>query len=214
MPRQRSDKTSITFCDVTARFSEDEWKLLHEWQEELYRSVMNEIQQAFISLGPLIANSVFSLRAKGKEDLYPVENEHSETRHSDQLAMSDTKLGSDVLQRTRNPSKHCLLESQSPGTDCFRPDHEPALPVVSFIIKEEDDADYMDHLDTGSMESITKPAESKVLSSKLEALAVDHLGMERREQRTGFTAGNPAGFACRSPLRHTTTWKWSQMQRV
>ncbi|XP_069098771.1 zinc finger protein 2-like [Pleurodeles waltl] len=59
----------LTFCDVAAYFSEEEWTLLHNWQKELYKNVMKEIQQAFNSLGPLIATSVFSLRPQQKEDV-------------------------------------------------------------------------------------------------------------------------------------------------
>ncbi|XP_069090526.1 zinc finger protein 514-like isoform X2 [Pleurodeles waltl] len=69
MPQQESDKISPTFHDAAAFFSEEEWKLLHEWQKELYRNVMNEIHQALISLGPLITNSLLTLRAKEKEDV-------------------------------------------------------------------------------------------------------------------------------------------------
>ncbi|XP_078516748.1 uncharacterized protein LOC144781657 [Lissotriton helveticus] len=67
-PHQGSDKVPATFCDVAACFSEEEWKLLHHWQKELYKSVMKQIHQAFSSLGPLIATSVFSLSPKEKGD--------------------------------------------------------------------------------------------------------------------------------------------------
>ncbi|XP_078540643.1 uncharacterized protein LOC144826116 [Lissotriton helveticus] len=59
----------LEFRDVAACFSEEEWKLLHRWQKELYRNVMKEIHQAFSSLGPLIASSVFSLRPEEAEEL-------------------------------------------------------------------------------------------------------------------------------------------------
>ncbi|XP_069482308.1 zinc finger protein 776-like isoform X3 [Ambystoma mexicanum] len=77
------DKGQITFQDVAACFSEEEWKLLHEWQKELYKSVMNDIHQALVSLGPLIATSVFSLRAKEKEHLSSVDIQYDERRPSD-----------------------------------------------------------------------------------------------------------------------------------
>ncbi|XP_069473327.1 zinc finger protein 583-like isoform X2 [Ambystoma mexicanum] len=54
----------VTFHDVPAYFSEEEWKILKEWQKELYRNVMKEVHQALLSLGPLIATTVFSLRTK------------------------------------------------------------------------------------------------------------------------------------------------------
>ncbi|XP_069095172.1 zinc finger protein 620-like isoform X2 [Pleurodeles waltl] len=66
-PQQSSDQAPVTFCEVVACFSEEEWKLLQDWQKELYNNVMKEINQALISLGPLIAASVFSLRPKEKE---------------------------------------------------------------------------------------------------------------------------------------------------
>lgn len=59
----------LEFRDVAACFSEEEWKLLYRWQKELYRNVMKEIHQAFSSLGPLIATSIFSLKPKEAEEL-------------------------------------------------------------------------------------------------------------------------------------------------
>ncbi|XP_078532596.1 uncharacterized protein LOC144818754 isoform X2 [Lissotriton helveticus] len=81
MSLQGPDK--VTFQDVAACFSEEEWKLLHEWQKELYKNVMKDIHQALVSLGPLIATSVFSLRAKEKEDIHSVSSQHSGRRQSD-----------------------------------------------------------------------------------------------------------------------------------
>ncbi|XP_069460846.1 zinc finger protein interacting with ribonucleoprotein K-like isoform X2 [Ambystoma mexicanum] len=78
MSQQHLLKGRVTFLDVAASFSEEEWKLLHEWQKELYENLMKEIHQILISLGPVIATSVFSLRAKEKENKSPVDNEHSE----------------------------------------------------------------------------------------------------------------------------------------
>ncbi|XP_069473366.1 zinc finger protein 777-like isoform X2 [Ambystoma mexicanum] len=79
--QQRPHQVPRTFCDVTARFSEEDWKLLHVWQKDLYRNVMKEIQQAFSSLGPLIATSVFSLKPAEKMD--PLPTDHQELSSSD-----------------------------------------------------------------------------------------------------------------------------------
>ncbi|XP_078516754.1 uncharacterized protein LOC144781660 [Lissotriton helveticus] len=72
MFQQEPDTVPFTLHDVSTYFSMEEWKLLHEWQKELYKSVMSEIHQALISLGPLIVTTVFSLRAKEKAYLCPV----------------------------------------------------------------------------------------------------------------------------------------------
>ncbi|XP_069470646.1 zinc finger protein 773-like [Ambystoma mexicanum] len=82
MSHQRSDKAPTTFHDVAACFSEEEWKLLHTWQTELYQNVMKDLHQTLASLGPIIAKSVFSISAKKKEDQHLVIDEDSERRQS------------------------------------------------------------------------------------------------------------------------------------
>lgn len=68
MPRQESEKVPVTFRDVAACFSEEEWKVLHEWQKELYRHVMMEVHQVLTSLGYVIINPTTLLRIyKGGE---------------------------------------------------------------------------------------------------------------------------------------------------
>ncbi|XP_078532563.1 uncharacterized protein LOC144818737 isoform X2 [Lissotriton helveticus] len=80
MSRQNSETVAVTFFDVAACFSEEEWKLLHEWQKELYHNVMKEIHQVLVSLGPLIATNIFSLKAKEKEDLFTEDHQDPERR--------------------------------------------------------------------------------------------------------------------------------------
>ncbi|XP_069063528.1 gastrula zinc finger protein XlCGF57.1-like [Pleurodeles waltl] len=80
MPHQDSNTAPVTFHDVAAYFSDEEWMLLYNWQNELYANVMKEINQALTSLGPVIAASVFSLRAKDKKCLYSVDDSDSERR--------------------------------------------------------------------------------------------------------------------------------------
>ncbi|XP_069095194.1 zinc finger protein 432-like isoform X1 [Pleurodeles waltl] len=66
---QDPKKAPETFQDVVACFSEEEWKLLHDWQKDLYKNVMKGIHQALSPLGPLIASSIFSLRGNEKQDV-------------------------------------------------------------------------------------------------------------------------------------------------
>ncbi|XP_078504944.1 uncharacterized protein LOC144763331 isoform X2 [Lissotriton helveticus] len=54
--KRDSEERSITFRDVAAYFTEEDWKTLQRWQKELYRNVVKEIHQALISLGYLITN--------------------------------------------------------------------------------------------------------------------------------------------------------------
>ncbi|KAJ1190639.1 hypothetical protein NDU88_007377 [Pleurodeles waltl] len=149
MSRKKSDKVPVTFLDVAAYFSEEEWKLLHEWQKELYKNVMKEIQQAFLSLGPLIATAVFSLRHSEEEERCPLNNRHN-------------KRGFNNICSTRYPSPNAYNvsskqeESAVTGTSqlreadeiCIEPSSAEDVVLVpdnSLIIKEEEDTNGTDH---------------------------------------------------------------------
>ncbi|XP_069083832.1 zinc finger protein 558-like isoform X2 [Pleurodeles waltl] len=95
--QQASEEAPLTFCDVAACFSDEEWELLQRWQKELYKNVMKEIQLAFSSLGPLIANSVFSLRPKEKEDLCSEELQDVEKSINVDPSTNHMTADSDVL---------------------------------------------------------------------------------------------------------------------
>ncbi|XP_078515457.1 uncharacterized protein LOC144780830 isoform X2 [Lissotriton helveticus] len=68
MSRRGPEELQAAYLDAAAYFPEEEWKLLQDWQIDLYRSVMKEIHQALISLGPLIATTVWSLRGKAQAE--------------------------------------------------------------------------------------------------------------------------------------------------
>ncbi|XP_069062157.1 zinc finger protein 34-like isoform X2 [Pleurodeles waltl] len=116
-----------TFHDPSACFSEDEWKLLQEWQKELCRKVMKEIHQALISLGPLIATTVSSLRAREKAELCPTENQFCEGKHrmhqpsrlevvsfciKEEEVCSVKSPGPDRINRARSPASTVLPQYQ------------------------------------------------------------------------------------------------------
>ncbi|KAJ1112246.1 hypothetical protein NDU88_000514 [Pleurodeles waltl] len=89
MSYQKPDKALLTFQDVVACFSREEWELLQKWQKDLYANLMKEIHQVLLSLGPVIATCVFSLRAKGKEGLEPAGGEDSSRWHSIPISEKD-----------------------------------------------------------------------------------------------------------------------------
>ncbi|XP_069080654.1 zinc finger protein 418-like isoform X2 [Pleurodeles waltl] len=108
----REDSDTVAFCDVTAYFSQEEWKLLHEWQKVLYRNVMKEIHQALISLGPLIANTVNSLRVKEKEELFSVDSDYSEARPRIHRVPSDIDASVHDLLKVSGSENEYLKTSQ------------------------------------------------------------------------------------------------------
>ncbi|XP_069094415.1 zinc finger protein 773-like isoform X2 [Pleurodeles waltl] len=108
MYKQVPDKVAVTLSDAAAFFPEEEWKLLHEWQKELYRNVMNEIHQALISLGPLIATTVFSLRDNEKESVLPVVSQDSEGRHIDKYSSGVVTVSPDKSMEVKVETNQCL----------------------------------------------------------------------------------------------------------
>ncbi|KAJ1130939.1 hypothetical protein NDU88_009283 [Pleurodeles waltl] len=111
-----SSQVSVTFSDVAAYFSEKEWRLLGDWQKELYRRVMREIHTALISLGYTILNSDTLLRVKEEDQ----EQRNVEHKDSAKTGMSTgCRVTPDILCRVRHlpdspfMSQHIYRESAS-----------------------------------------------------------------------------------------------------
>ncbi|XP_069499210.1 zinc finger protein 436-like [Ambystoma mexicanum] len=129
----------VSFHDFAARFSEEEWKLLREWQTELYKSVMNKIQQAVTSLGPLIATSVFALRPE-TEDPLPAHPPYPETRYcvkGSQTEKTCNTPGSSFRIKEEEESYFLYYQDSEPRGSVTRTEDEMAQ-VVSFIVKEDE----------------------------------------------------------------------------
>ncbi|KAJ1204762.1 hypothetical protein NDU88_000200 [Pleurodeles waltl] len=128
MPPLNSDK--VTFQDVAACFSEEEWKLLHEWQKELYTNVMKEIHQALASLGPLIAASVFSLSTKEKDDVCPMDYRSPARRHNNDHSPSPLIAASVFSLSTKEKDDVCPMDYRSPERR-HNNDHSPSDAIIS-----------------------------------------------------------------------------------
>ncbi|XP_069082800.1 zinc finger protein 773-like isoform X2 [Pleurodeles waltl] len=171
MSRQSSEKKTLTTHDVSAYFSEEEWTLLQEWQKELYRNVMNEIHQALIALGPLIATSVSSSRAKEKEDVYPVINKDSEGRYSDDCCLTDAVDDFDVMLGVNQEKNKYMKNHQS--TQRNEDNTTVAPPAVHGCLNEEKkyfrEAEQIESMSLGLNRSIkcTKQQETSGWERKL-----------------------------------------------
>ncbi|XP_069062141.1 zinc finger protein 567-like isoform X2 [Pleurodeles waltl] len=123
------------FCDASGCFSEEEWKLLQDWQKELYSSVMKEIHQALVALGPLIATTVCSLRAKDKDELCRMEVQGCEANHKIHLPSNAPCqfLKADVCLTKEEPAPvftdHHLGAEPGEGST----EHTPGCPVISSV---------------------------------------------------------------------------------
>ncbi|XP_069460685.1 uncharacterized protein [Ambystoma mexicanum] len=138
------DKVPDTSYDASAYFPEEEWNHLKQWQKELHRNVMNEIDQALKSLGPIIVSTVFALRVKANEDLYLLDNEACGRR----LCVHNCSTGQDAhpwdSDDINKGEKHFILDlPESEGisdikesvSDCFPDAHTESINPI-----QEDDA--------------------------------------------------------------------------
>ncbi|XP_078513687.1 uncharacterized protein LOC144772886 isoform X2 [Lissotriton helveticus] len=150
MSRQQPEE--VVFCDPSPYFSAEEWKLLHEWQKELYRNVMKEIHQALLSLGPLIVTTVTSLRAKEKREMFQTENQASTRSNSSKSNLSSnvTITDSGALVGIKREE---ILNLNSPGSAEGRGVNSclstapPNLNTEVCLKKEEEPASiFIDHL--------------------------------------------------------------------
>lgn len=167
MLQQPTEKAA--YHDSSAYFSEEEWKILHQWQEELHQNVMKEIDHALASLGPVIATMVISLRAKAEEEPCLIEDQRSERRHNSHTLPSGMTVNPDTLFRiTKKENLHmngtqdtheirrndCLSTEEQQTSiliDDFgeeygenSTDSHSGHDIISFYIKEEGGAYYID----------------------------------------------------------------------
>ncbi|XP_069493339.1 zinc finger protein 583-like isoform X2 [Ambystoma mexicanum] len=193
IPQQKSHEAPLTFCDVAARFSEEEWKLLHTWQKELYTSVMKEFHRAFNSLAPLVATAVFSLRPKDKKvlrdkDLPDLEIASSVVDAYSGHMTADSGIffrGNDYLKHTdewENCENSCTDQIRNYGT----------------ALKKEEESK-MDHYGAQGDTSITDPSlGDHILNSdddlgkedEQESHLIGHYGAERGESISGPITGS------------------------
>ncbi|XP_069098880.1 zinc finger protein 398-like isoform X3 [Pleurodeles waltl] len=139
--------------DGTAYFSEEEWQLLQRWQAELYKKVTNEIHQALLSLGPLIAT--FSWRTKDKARQSPRDQQDPDAGFSGTRCTGSVTASSAASQGIKaEEARFPKLPQEATGRESV---HYPARAAeeefVSFIIKEEEALDRPSEQKSGSSNS-------------------------------------------------------------
>ncbi|KAJ1121674.1 hypothetical protein NDU88_000194 [Pleurodeles waltl] len=160
MPTPQPDQVQVTIQDTFACFSKEEWKLLQEWQKELYRNVMKEIHQALIALGPLIATTVSSLTAKEKQELPSRGHPEPERSHANLSLNNDTCPEKDEEPISVFLDRHCM-EVERRITD-----PSSGLEITSVHIKEEEeDFDCSDHHNNKEVVSANSQAGHPIISS-------------------------------------------------
>ncbi|KAJ1121773.1 hypothetical protein NDU88_000292 [Pleurodeles waltl] len=134
-PQGAPEQEPVTFIDVVSCFSEEEWKLLHNWQKELYRNVMKDIHQALLSLGPMIANSVFSLNPKGHEELCDMDFEDMKFNRDLKTFQGYSAGESNALSRKTRLAKQHLknISDTNERGSCDRPSTAGPMMASSLL---------------------------------------------------------------------------------
>ncbi|XP_078503963.1 uncharacterized protein LOC144762609 [Lissotriton helveticus] len=163
----------VTFHDVAACFSEEEWKLLHKWQKELYQNVMTELHLSVISLGPLIAASVFSVKPKEEEGNGHVDFERRcNINHFKRLPSFTSDNDGSIQEQLK---EHLIGYSDVKGRECINsPSSGPVdedvftVPDISLKIKYEGNQYPKTHLNTERTESLNPFRGDDVANSNVE----------------------------------------------
>ncbi|XP_069507818.1 uncharacterized protein [Ambystoma mexicanum] len=190
MSNQSSDEAQVSFHCAATYFSDEEWKLLQEWQKELYRNVMKEIHQALLSLGPLITTTVFSLKAK--ERLCPVDVQDSE--RGQRICHSPTQnIGCQI------PTKDSCLKTEEPSVG-FMEDPVPevgesstnpdlAYPLVTAVYSLSRNNDEKTHYGEDSMGMSTDIVSVHIKKEEEEETCTMDLGNSERKEDIRFLTG-------------------------
>lgn len=194
----REGKASVTFHDVAAYFSDEEWKLLPQWQKELYKNVMKEIHQALISLGHSIINCDTVLQIRKREDLHFFNSNYSERRAdiNDLMSSSYSSAMPDIFLRIKQ-EENLYKQNRCTSKEAkfiTRSDTGQHASTFSFRTKEEQDPCPIDKHDKGEKgSSNTSKSNDPVITSvfSLSLEQEDETYLQKRFEPEEIKSENP-----------------------
>nr|XP_033771255.1 oocyte zinc finger protein XlCOF6-like isoform X3 [Geotrypetes seraphini] len=188
-------QASVTFIDVAAYFLEGEWNVLGEWQKELYKKIIKDIQGYSIVYPDVIVKikkedekyfthhyegeekenptkslpvvtSVFSLNVKQEDD--PLFVDHSELETSEQTCLSVRSFANikpDILIQFKQEEFKADPRPSEDGGNLTITGTRSPDPTVE-ILKMEEVNDY-DQLEGREEDTATKNSEKKFLCNEI-----------------------------------------------
>ncbi|XP_075461279.1 zinc finger protein 425-like isoform X3 [Ascaphus truei] len=138
-------KAYVTFRNVSATFSKEDWKTLEEWQKELYKNVLSEIHNTLIAMGHKILNPTMLVRIEEEQRL-PVEDcqTSQKKRKLNTCSNSCTIQNPDVSLRVKHEEKlnltgHHKEKEEDDSLDILVPSGDAmSTSAFSLPIKEEE----------------------------------------------------------------------------
>ncbi|XP_069482283.1 zinc finger protein 718-like isoform X2 [Ambystoma mexicanum] len=193
---------------VASYFSEEEWKLVQVWQKGLYSNMMKEIDNALISLGPVIA-SVFSLRIQKKEHMSPADQQAHERRQDnpDARGAGATHCNANVFKLSREEKHH---GKNLPGsdavemTDHHRTEEDIISPVITFTIKEEQEVYFVDSQDCNRKGSATMFTDTSVSPMEKPQPQLNSWDILSKSSKSGKTFHNKLDFVKHHTIKPST----------
>uniref|UniRef100_A0A8C5ML01 Uncharacterized protein n=1 Tax=Leptobrachium leishanense TaxID=445787 RepID=A0A8C5ML01_9ANUR len=227
-PQQVSVRALVTFHDVSACFSKEEWGLLEEWQKEMYKNVMREIHAALLAMGYTILNPEQLLRVQ--EIKGPSAGGELESNHKNMITAGAPVFNPDISLWIREVVEEDLAGSKKPAkTGPWEPSSSelPVLKPDLFLRIKPDElvfeacpnpepGDEREDSDTamGSGISVTIDGDAEPFWLNVEEKDNDEVLSEQR-QDNGFLSSaeecRPALPAVSTPLEngsHTFEEEW------
>uniref|UniRef100_F6UVJ3 Hypothetical protein MGC115716 n=1 Tax=Xenopus tropicalis TaxID=8364 RepID=F6UVJ3_XENTR len=146
----------VTFFDVAASFTEQQWSRLETWKKELYQNVMKELHGALTTLGYKIENPEILFKIKNADDTCVRIDVNSKEKEN-----IDSKDLPDIVVRIKEEtSLPCTTEEQSVKVNQNVDSPAQSFPVItsatSLCIKEE-----QPRTEVPACKSVTGPVEIK-----------------------------------------------------
>ncbi|XP_053317089.1 zinc finger protein 135-like [Spea bombifrons] len=128
LPQQVSVRALVTFHDVAACFSMEEWGLLEDWQKEMYKNVMREIHAALLAMGYTILNPEQLLRVQ--EIKGPAQRGDQARNPKNMLTAGAPVFNPDISLWIREVVEEDFGGSQKPEQPAASESPSSELPVV------------------------------------------------------------------------------------
>ncbi|XP_044144826.1 uncharacterized protein LOC122933831 isoform X1 [Bufo gargarizans] len=204
----RTYPMSVTFHDVAACFSAEEWVGLEDWQKDLYKKVMLEIHSALEAMGFEILNRDVLFCIKKVKDLYMDVCEKdransgaaSSPRDPSRIMGLKQERGAHLVSCQKKGAKSTshpacgpdlLLRIQQDDQTQQSPAHISAEPILTSVFSLQNDEEELHPADAAESRPI--PAHRRLSSQAIKQEKVDYVKVSVGGHGSNGTTATPTG---------------------